>query len=75
MSVEELKTELEFYKEIRKFPNSLVGNLCVKYMSGKKVWIDITKIDRSILHKLDKDKEVLEWLDGLNNMKYKDRDW
>ena len=35
-----LQEELDFYKSISSFPNALVGNMFVKYIDGKKVWVD-----------------------------------
>lgn len=71
-----LQEELEFYKRISEFPNSLVGNMYVKYSNGKKVWVDRQNIvkDTKLLESLDKDSDVLEWIEN-KNIKFKDNDW
>jgi len=70
-----LKEELEFYKSISNFSNSLVGNMCVKIKDGKKVWIDRQKIDKQTLETLDKDEQILAWLDEIQGLRYRDNDW
>ena len=71
-----LQGELDFYKSISNFPNSLIGNMFVKYIDGKKVWVDRQNITHNpeLLHQLDKDKDVSQWIDSIN-IKFKDRDW
>ena len=71
-----LQEELEFYKSISNFPNALVGNMFVKYIDGKKVWVDRQNIthDRELLHQLDTDSDVSQWIDDID-IKFKDRDW
>ena len=71
-----LQEELEFYKSISNFPNALVGNMFVKYINGKKVWVDRQNIthDRELLHKLDTDNDVSQWIDDID-IKFKDNDW
>ena len=71
-----LQEELTFYKSISNFPNSLVGNMFVKYINGKKVWVDSQNIshNKELLHKLDVDNDVLQWIDDLN-ITFKDNDW
>ena len=71
-----LQEELDFYKSISSFPNALVGNMFVKYIDGKKVWVDSQNIthDRELLHKLDTDNDVSQWIDDIN-ITFKDRDW
>ena len=71
-----LQEELTFYKSISNFPNSLVGNMFVKYINGKKVWVDRQNIshNKELLHKLDVDNDVLQWIDDLN-ITFKDNDW
>lgn len=71
-----LQEELDFFKSISSFPNALVGNMFVKYIDGKKVWIDRQNIthDRELLHKLDTDNDVSQWIDDIN-ITFKDRDW
>ena len=71
-----LQEELTFYKSISNFPNSLVGNMFVKYINGKKVWVDSQNIshNKDLLHKLDVDNDVLQWIDDLN-ITFKDNDW
>ena len=71
-----LQEELTFYKSISTFPNSLVGNMFVKYINGKKVWVDRQNIshNKELLHKLDVDNDVLQWIDDLN-ITFKDNDW
>jgi hypothetical protein len=71
-----LQEELEFFKGISSFPNSLVGNMFVKYIDGKKVWVDRQNIthDRELLHKLDSDNDVSQWIDDID-IKFKDNDW
>ena len=71
-----LQEELTFYKSISDFPNSLVGNMFVKYIDGKKVWVDRQNIshNKELLHKLDVDNDVLQWIEDLN-ITFKDNDW
>ena len=71
-----LQEELDFFKSISSFPNALVGNMFVKYIDGKKVWVDRQNIthDRELLHKLDTDNDVLQWIDDIK-ITFKDRDW
>ena len=70
-----LREELEFYKTISNFGNSLVGNMCVKFKDGKKIWIDRQKVDKETLEQLEKDEDILEWLNTIQTIKYKDNDW
>ena len=71
-----LQEELDFFKSISSFPNALGGNMFVKYIDGKKVWIDRQNIthNRELLHKLDTDSDVSQWIDDID-IKFKDRDW
>ena len=71
-----LQEELTFYKSISNFPNSLVGNMFVKYINGKKVWVDRQNIshNKELLESLDKDRDVLEWIEN-KNITFKDNDW
>ena len=71
-----LQEVLDFFKSISSFPNALVGNMFVKYIDGKKVWIDRQNIthNRELLHKLDTDNDVSQWIDDIN-ITFKDRDW
>ena len=71
-----LQEELTFYKSISNFPNSLVGNMFVKYIDGKKVWVDRQNIshNKELLESLDKDRDVLEWIEN-KNITFKDNDW
>ena len=58
----DLKNDLHFYKSIfDTHMQSAVFNLCIKKKIGKKVWIDKIR-ECHILHQLDEDPEVLEWL-------------
>ena len=71
-----LQEELDFFKSISSFPNSLISNMFVKYIDGKKVWVDRQNIshNRELLHKLDSDNDVSQWIDDID-IKFKDRDW
>ena len=71
-----LQEELTFYKSISNFHNSLVGNMFVKYIDGKKVWVDRQNIshNKELLESLDKDRDVLEWIEN-KNITFKDNDW
>ena len=71
----ELKKELEFYKSIKSHYSSLVGNMFVKLKNGEKIWVDRQKITTDEITQLDKDKEVLQWLEEIQTVRYKDRDW
>ena len=71
----ELKKELEFYKSIKNHYSSLVGNMFVKEKNGEKIWVDRQKITTHEISQLDKDKEVLQWLEEIQTVRYKDRDW
>jgi len=60
-----LKNELDLYKSIFiTHSNSVIYNLKLKKINGKKIWVDKIKISSqwSLLNKLDKDKDVIEWL-------------
>jgi len=60
---QKLKKELDFYKSLFiKKNNSCIFNLKIKYINGEKVWIDRVLDKREDFLKLDKDKEVDEWL-------------
>ena len=62
--LEELKKELEFYKSLFKtHQNSVVFNLNIKKKDGKNVWVDPIMDKREYLESLDKDKDVLSWLE------------
>ena len=71
-----LLEELEFYKSISNFPNALVGNMYVKYIDGKKVWVDRQNITQNteLLHQLDKDTDVTQWIEDIH-IRFKDNDW
>ena len=71
-----LQEELEFYKSISNFPNALVGNMYVKYIDGKKVWVDRQNITQNteLLHQLDKDNDVSQWIEDIH-IRFKDNDW
>ena len=71
-----LQEELEFYKSISNFPNALVGNMYVKYIDGKKVWVDRQNITQNteLLHQLDKDNDVTQWIENIH-IRFKDNDW
>lgn len=71
----ELKKELEFYKSIKTHYSSLVGNMYVKLKNGEKIWVDRQKITTHQISQLDKDKEVLQWLEEIQTVRYNDRDW
>jgi len=72
---DELKKELEFYKSIKDNYSSLVGNMFVKLKNGEKIWVDRQKITTDEITQLDKDKEVLQWLEEIQTVRYNDRDW
>ena len=48
----------------------------VKYINGEKVWVDRQNItqDRELLHQLDKDNDVYQWINDID-IKFKDNDW
>ena len=71
-----IQEELEFFKSISSFPNSLVGNMFVKYIDGKKVWVDRQNITQNteLLHQLDKDNDVSQWIEDIH-IRFKDNDW
>ena len=71
-----LQEELEFYKSISNFPNALVGNMFVKYIDGKKIWVDRQNITQNteLLHQLDKDNDVSQWIEDIH-IRFKDNDW
>ena len=70
--IEYLNKELTFYKTIHEHYNSLVGNMYVKHQDGQKKWIDKQNVTSQTLQQLDKDEEVLQWLDEIQCMKYRD---
>ena len=60
-----LQKDLEFYKSVFKTHlNSALFNLRIKTINGERVWVDKIKAftDYQLLHDLDKDDEVLEWM-------------
>lgn len=62
--LEIVKQELEFYKSLFKsHHNSVVFNLKIKTKDGKKMWVDYVSDSREYIESLDKDEEVLEWLE------------
>ena len=48
----------------------------VKYIDGKKVWVDRQNITHNpiLLHQLDKDNDVYQWIDDIH-IRFKDNDW
>ena len=63
-----LKKELDFYKSIfNTHQNSAIFNLRIKSINGEKIWIDVLDIhyNQELLNKLDKDEEVLSWLEPI----------
>ena len=54
-----LKKELDFYKNISKFPNSLVGNMYVKYINGTKTWEDRGNSNQS-------GDDIIQWAEDIN---------
>ena len=59
----ELRKELEFYKSVFKsHRNSLVSQVKIKTINGRKVWIDHIRDDKKFIESLDRDEEVEEWL-------------
>ena len=60
-----LKNELYFYKSLfDTHQQSVIFNLSIKKKRGNKVWIDRIR-EHHIVHQLDKDPEVLEWLEPI----------
>lgn len=70
----ELQKELDFRKQIHTFYGSLVGNMYIKKKNGENIWIDRLRLPNSELLELDKDEDVVQWLEDIN-IKYKDNDW
>jgi len=72
----ELQKEIDFMNKVFDNYNSAVSNLRIKTIKGKKIWIDSINITNNpeLLFKLDKDEEVIEWINELNNP-YNDNDW
>ena len=65
LRIKELEDELNFYKSIfSSYRNSAIFNLRIKKINGKRLWVDkvIVHSDHQLLHKLDIDDEVKEWL-------------
>ena len=61
--ISELRKELEFYKSVFKsHRNSLVSQVKIKTLNGKKVWIDHIRDDKKLIKSLDRDAEIEEWL-------------
>tara|TARA_Y100001958_G_scaffold130598_1_gene99531 strand:+ start:2794 stop:3429 length:636 start_codon:yes stop_codon:yes gene_type:complete len=61
--ISELREELEFYKSVFKsHRNSLVSQVKIKTLNGKKVWIDHIRDDKKLIESLDRDAEIEEWL-------------
>lgn len=59
-----LKQELEFYKSLFKtHSGSCVFNLSIKKKNGTNVWVDHVRDPNSYIESLDKDKEVMGWLE------------
>ena len=70
----DLQKELDFMKSISEHYNSLVSNMYVKTKNGEKVWVDRLTITKKELLELDKDDDVVVWLQSIN-VKFKDNDW
>jgi len=61
--ISELREELEFYKSVFKsHRNSLVSQVKIKTINGKKIWIDHIRDDKKLIESLDRDAEIEEWL-------------
>ena len=61
--ISELREELEFYKSVFKsHRNSLVSQVKIKRLNGKKVWIDHIRDDKKLIESLDRDAEIEELL-------------
>ena len=71
---ERLLGELTFMEGIQGFGNSMIGNMYIKVKDGSKVWIDKLRVTKQILLELDKDEDVIQWLEDVN-IKFKDNDW
>ena len=65
LKIKEVEEELNFYKSIfSSHRNSAIFNLRIKKINGKRLWVDkvIVHSDHQLLHELDIDDEVKEWL-------------
>ena len=71
---EDLQKEIDFLKSISEHYGSLVSNMYVKTKHGQKVWVDRQTITKKELLELDKDDDVVVWLQGID-VKFKDNDW
>ena len=61
--ISDLKEELHFYKSVFKTHwNSLICQVTIKTIDGKKIWIDHIRDDKKLIESLDRDKEIEEWL-------------
>jgi len=70
----ELKEEVEFMNKIFEHGKSMVGHMYHKTKQGIKVWVDVINITKKELIELDRDEDVIQWLQDID-IKFKDRDW
>jgi hypothetical protein len=73
-ALNELELELFFMKQILQYPGSMVGNMYIKKIKGEKIWIDKLKVTYEELLTLDKDPDVIKWLQD-KKTSYNDNDW
>lgn len=73
--IHKLSEELQLWKQIKNYPNSLVSHMIIKYKQGVPLWIDIQKISLQELQELDIDEDIQNIIDSRKNTRFKDDDW
>jgi len=68
-----LQEDITFWEQLRTFGGSMIGNMYIKKKKGVKIWIDRLYVGKSTLVELDKDEDVIQWLEDVN-IKFKDND-
>ena len=74
LEIQNLKKELEFMNKIFEHYDSNIYQLKRKTIKGKPIWIDTQTITIKELHKLDKDKSIVDLINE-KSTRYNDNDW
>ena len=70
---EQLKQDLDFYKQIHDYPLAMVYQMRVKTQQGKKVWVNTHTSSLEFLESLDKDEEIETLIQAHKSIQFKDR--
>ena len=74
LEIQNLKKELEFMNKIFEHYDSKVYQLKKKTINGEPIWINTQNITIEELHKLDKDKDIVDLINE-KTCRYNDNDW